>query len=51
MIEDPSENDLYTVGTVVELKQFVKRSETEYRIMVRGDYKARLISLTSPLLT
>ena len=49
MIEDPSENDLYTVGTVVELKQFVKRSETEYRIMVRGDYKAQLISLTSTI--
>lgn len=47
LTEDPLQEDLYTVGTVVELKQLLKHTDYEYRIMVKGEYRAKLIQLNS----
>lgn len=46
MVEEPAQNDLYTTGVVVEIKQFLKHTEDEYKILVSGEYKARLMRVT-----
>lgn len=47
MVEEPAQSDLYSIGVVVEIKQFLKHTEDEYKILVSGEYKARLLRLTS----
>ncbi len=39
---EPSEEDLYDVGTVCEIKQFQKYSDGEYKLTAIGKYKARI---------
>ena len=51
-VDDPGEEDLYTVGTVSVVKQMLKLPGDSVRVLVEGKYRARLISLdkTEPFL-
>ena len=49
---EPSERDLYAVGTVCHILQIVKTSDTTVRVVVEGESRARLLRLwqTQPFL-
>ncbi len=42
--DDPSFEDLYTVGTVVHVHQVLKMPGDSVRVLVRGEYRARIVS-------
>ena len=42
--EDPTERDLYTVGTVVEIRQFLRMPEGVLRILVDGKTRAKILA-------
>ncbi len=44
-LEDPTEKDLYQIGVVAEIRQIVKTSNNVTRILVEGQYKAKLVEL------
>ena len=52
-VESPEERDLYTIGTVAEVKQILRLPENGVRVMVAGRSRGRLLRLTSlePYLT
>ena len=41
-VYDPEKTDLYSIGTVCEIKQFHKISSNEYKLLVCGEYKAKI---------
>lgn len=46
-IEDPGEEDLYSVGTIAEIKQLIKLPGDILRVMVQGIKRARLETVIS----
>ena len=52
-VESPEEADLYTVGTVADVKQILRLPENSVRVMVAGQSRGRLLSIVSsdPYLT
>ncbi len=44
-VEDPTEEDLYTVGTIVHIKQMVKVAEGQVKVLVKGRSRAKIISI------
>lgn len=42
-IEDPSEDDIYEIGTVCTIKQLLKLPGEVVRVLVEGKYKARIV--------
>ena len=44
--DDPDMKGLYPIGTVVKVKQILKTQGENIRVLVHGDYRARLVSLT-----
>ena len=46
MIDDPSLQDLFTIGTVVKVKQILKSQNENIRVLVDGLYRARIQELT-----
>ena len=52
-VENPEENDLYSIGTVADVKQILRLPENNVRVMVAGRSRGRLIRLTEsdPYLT
>ena len=52
-VENPEERDLYTIGTVAEVRQILRLPENGVRVMVAGRSRGRLVRLTSlePYLT
>ena len=44
-IEDPAAKDVYTIGTVCEIKQILKMPEGQIRVLVEGLYRARLLKV------
>ncbi len=42
-VSSPERTDLYNVGTVCEIKQFHKSSSNEYKLLVNGKYKAKIL--------
>ena len=46
MVDDPSLRDLYTIGTVVKVKQILKSQNENIRVLVDGLYRARIKDLT-----
>ncbi len=52
MDDDPSFDQLYTVGTVVQIRQLLKSNGDSVRVLVQGEYRAAVISVvkTSPYL-
>ena len=51
-VEEPGEKDLYTVGTVSNVKQILRLPGDNVRVMVEGSHRGRLVSLnkTAPFL-
>ena len=51
-VEEPGEKDLYTVGTVSNVKQILRLPGDNVRVMVEGSSRGRLVSLgkTAPFL-
>ena len=45
LVEDPKFTDLYTIGTVVRVKQILKPQGDNIRILVQGLHRARLTAL------
>ena len=45
LVEDPKFKDLYTIGTVVRVKQILKPQGDNIRILVQGLHRARLTAL------
>lgn len=43
--EDPGQDDLFEMGTVVEIKQIVKMPHNILRVLVEGAFRARLLRL------
>ena len=43
-MENPTRKDIYTIGCVCTIKQFVKLPGNHLRVLVEGDYKAKLIN-------
>lgn len=52
-VESPQEKDLYTIGTVADVKQILRLPENNVRVMVEGKSRGRLVQLTDtdPYLT
>lgn len=52
-VERPGEGDLYTIGTVADVKQILRLPENSVRVMVAGRSRGRLLRLISsePYLT
>lgn len=52
-VENPAQNDLYSIGTVAEVKQILRLPESGVRVMVEGRSRGRLLRLaaTEPYLT
>ncbi|HBN57300.1 MAG TPA: endopeptidase La [Lachnospiraceae bacterium] len=44
-VDEPSRDELFTMGTVVEIKQIVKMPHNILRVLVEGLYRAELIRL------
>jgi len=52
-LENPSQSDLYTIGTVANVKQILRLPESGVRVMVEGHRRGRLLRLAAvePYLT
>lgn len=52
-LENPSQSDLYTIGTVANVKQILRLPESGVRVMVEGRRRGRLLRLAAvePYLT
>jgi ATP-dependent Lon protease len=46
-VEDPSEDEIYTIGTLCLIKQFVKLPGDNLRVLVEGEKRARLKSFAN----
>ncbi|MBQ7131026.1 MAG: endopeptidase La [Oscillospiraceae bacterium] len=44
-VEEPKISDLYKIGVVCEVKQFIKTKEGVTRVLVEGLHKAKMVSL------
>lgn len=44
--DDPGLSELYPIGTVVKVKQILKTQGENIRVLVTGQYRARLVNLT-----
>lgn len=52
-VENPTQDDLYAIGTIAEVKQILRLPESGVRVMVEGRSRGRLLRLVSsePYLT
>ena len=52
-VENPEQDDLYSIGTVAEVKQILRLPENSVRVMVEGRSRGRLLRLvdTEPYIT
>ena len=46
-VENPTKEDLYTVGVVAKVKQILKAQSESVRVVVEGQYRARMCELVS----
>ncbi len=46
-VENPAQDDLYTIGTVADVKQILRLPENGVRVMVEGKSRGRLLQLIS----
>lgn len=45
LVDDPSENDVYKIGVVAEIRQTLKTPDNVMRVLVEGIYKAKMVAL------
>ena len=46
LVDDPGMKDLYSIGTVVQVKQILKGQGENIRVLVNGLHRARILSVT-----
>ena len=46
LVDDPGFSDLYTIGTVVKVKQILKAQNENIRVLVTGIHRAKILELT-----
>ena len=44
-VDDPNQEDLYEIGTLVEIKQTVKVGEDQLKVLVKGTARAKIVSI------
>ncbi len=44
-VHEPTKEDLYTVGTLVEVKQVVRIKEGQIKVFIRGEARAKILSV------
>lgn len=44
-VDEPSGKDLYTVGTVVQIRQMIKVGEGQFKVLVKGTARARILDI------
>ena len=44
-IDEPKQDDLYSIGTIAQIKQMVKIGEGQYKVLVKGTIRARILKL------
>lgn len=44
-VDEPSREDLYTVGTVVQIKQMAKIGDGQFKVLVKGTARARILDI------
>ena len=45
-IEEPTQKDVYEIGTIATIKQIAKMSKDMYRVLVTGQERAKLVQIT-----
>ncbi|WAW15235.1 endopeptidase La [Peptostreptococcus equinus] len=45
MLEEPTIDDLYTIGTICNIKQVIRTSDSSIRVLVEGVSRAKLVSM------
>lgn len=45
--DEPCSDDLYTIGTIVEIKQMTKIGDNQFKVFVKGKERAQLIDVKS----
>jgi len=43
--EEPTQNDVYEVGTIATVKQVAKMSKNVYRVLITGEQRAKLVKM------
>ena len=44
-IDEPKQDNLYSIGTIAQIKQMVKIGEGQYKVLVKGTIRARILKL------
>lgn len=44
-VDEPVQDDLYSIGTISQVKQMVKIGEGQYRVLVKGTTRAKILDL------
>ncbi len=44
-VDEPSRKDLYTIGTVVQIRQMAKIGEGQFKVLVKGTARARILDI------
>lgn len=44
-VDDPQREDLYTVGTIAKIKQMARIGEGQYKVLVKGKVRAKMLEL------
>ncbi len=44
-LDDPGKDDLYEIGTVVQIRQMVKIAEGQFKVLVKGTTRAKIIEV------
>lgn len=44
-IDEPTKDDLYTVGTIVQIKQMAKVTESQVKVLVKGTARAKILEV------
>lgn len=44
-IDDPQQEDLYTIGTIAQIKQMARIGEGQYKVLVKGTTRAKIVDL------
>ena len=47
-IEEPTQKDVYEIGTIATIKQIAKMPKDMYRVLVTGQQRAKLVKISQP---
>ena len=44
-VDEPQQEDLYTIGTIAQIKQMARIGEGQYKVLVKGTTRARILEI------